>query len=106
MSDLQDFLCVVPDVPGTLNARLEVRSEHLANAKRLGDEGVATFAGAMVKSHTLAEGASAPDFLGSTLVVKARDHEHARELLSKDVYVKKGVWDLANAQIYAFKRVI
>ncbi|EAL90102.1 uncharacterized protein AFUA_4G06860 [Aspergillus fumigatus Af293] len=50
----------------------------------------------MLESHST-EGT--PSFKGSAMLLMAESEEQAKELLSKDIYVRSGVWDLEKAQI-------
>lgn len=50
----------------------------------------------MLESHST-EGT--PSFKGSAVLLMAESEEQAREILSKDVYVRSGVWDMEKAQI-------
>jgi uncharacterized protein YciI len=50
----------------------------------------------MLESHST-EGT--PSFKGSAMLLMAESEEQARELLSKDIYVRSGVWDMEKAQI-------
>ncbi|EAW10149.1 uncharacterized protein ACLA_046140 [Aspergillus clavatus NRRL 1] len=96
-----EFLCIVPDKPGALAKRLEVRGQHLEEVKPLVAGGSVLMGGAMFESHA-AEGQT-PAFKGSALLLMAESEEKAREALSQDIYSKTGVWDLENAQIIPFK---
>ncbi|RHZ73489.1 hypothetical protein CDV55_108748 [Aspergillus turcosus] len=98
-----EFLCIVPDKPGALAKRLEVRPTHLEGIKPLVADGVMTMGGAMLESHST-EGT--PSFKGSVVVLLAESEEQAREILSKDVYVRSGVWDMEKAQIIPFKNAV
>lgn len=40
-----------------------------------------------------------PQFRGSAVIIQANSPKEVLEILSKDVYVEKGVWDLDNVQI-------
>jgi hypothetical protein len=42
---LHEWLCILPDVPGTHEKRLEVRPLHFAGVKALVDEGFLTWGG-------------------------------------------------------------
>jgi hypothetical protein len=51
----------------------------------------------MLNAHP-AEGET-PSFKGSMMMAVAENKEQVLELLSKDIYVTSGVWDMENAQI-------
>ncbi|KAJ0369658.1 hypothetical protein COL26b_010352 [Colletotrichum chrysophilum] len=74
-----EFLCIIPDKPGTREKRIEVRS--------------------VPKS----DNSDDMSFVGSHVVVVGNSIEQVREDLRKDVYATSGVWDVENAQIYAFR---
>lgn len=40
-----------------------------------------------------------PQFRGSAVIIQANSAKEVLEILSKDIYVEKGVWDLDNVQI-------
>ncbi|KAF4259178.1 hypothetical protein KXW98_000156 [Aspergillus fumigatus] len=102
-STKHEFLCILPDKPDALAKRLEVRSSHLEGVKPLVADGVITMGGAMLESHST-EGT--PSFKGSAMLLMAESEEQAKELLSKDIYVRSGVWDLEKAQIIPFKSAV
>ncbi|OXV11372.1 hypothetical protein Egran_00867 [Elaphomyces granulatus] len=99
-----EFLCIIPDKPGTLAKRLEVRPSHLNGAKPFVDSGIIIFGGAMLESHPAA--GETPVFKGSALLVVGETSEDIKELLRKDVYTTSGVWDLDNVQIIPFKTAL
>jgi len=99
-----EFLCIIPDKPGTLAKRLEVRPSHLNGAKPFVDSGIITIGGAMLESHPAA--GETPVFKGSVLLVVGETSEDIKELLRKDVYTTSGVWDLDNVQIIPFKTAL
>ena len=45
----------------------------------------------------------APDMTGSCMLIKANSEEDVKALISADEYAKAGTWDIAKAQITAFK---
>jgi uncharacterized protein len=96
-----EYLVTIPDVPGTLEKRLQVRPAHLANLKPLIEKGQVVFGGAMLTKQP-AEGES-PDFTGSCMLIKANSEEEVKDLINGDEYAKAGTWDIAKAQIVAFK---
>ncbi|KAL2223413.1 hypothetical protein M432DRAFT_587335 [Thermoascus aurantiacus ATCC 26904] len=104
MAVKKEFLCIIPDKPGMMAKRVEVRPTHLANVKPLVDSGRIVVGGAMLESHP-AEGED-PKFKGSMLVALAESAAEVRELLSRDIYATEGVWDLENAQIIPFKSAV
>ncbi|OAA56851.1 Dimeric alpha-beta barrel [Cordyceps fumosorosea ARSEF 2679] len=97
-----EFLVIVPDKPGTLQKRLEVRATHLANVKPLVANGTYKMGGAVLNSVPEGADPSAFDFHGSSLVAVAESKEAVLEQLKNDIYVTSGVWDLEKAQIFPF----
>ncbi|KAJ5081552.1 hypothetical protein NUU61_009816 [Penicillium alfredii] len=93
----KEFLCILPDKPGTMAKRIEVRPAHLEGVKPHVASGAIVAGGAMLNSHP-AEGES-PSFKGSMMMAVAENEAEVRELLSKDIYTVSGVWDMKNAQI-------
>lgn len=80
-----------------VEARLKVRSAHLANV--LASDRL-DLAGALAPEFPAAEGV-VPDFKGSAVIVRAENRDDAIAFLKQDVYVSEGVWDVANAQVFA-----
>ncbi|KAL4889051.1 YCII-related domain protein [Aspergillus ambiguus] len=101
MATKKEYLCILPDKPGTLQKRLEVRPQHLEGVKPHVENGTVVVGGAMFDEHP-AEGET-PSFKGSMLMVVAESKEAAMELIRNDIYSKSGVWDLENCQIIPFK---
>ncbi|KAK1515575.1 uncharacterized protein CCOS01_12773 [Colletotrichum costaricense] len=91
-----EFLCIIPDKPGSREKRIEVRSQHFTDALPLMDSALM---GSVPKSDDSADMA----FVSSHVVVVSDSIEQVREDLRKDVYATSGVWDVENAQIYAFR---
>ncbi|ERT01786.1 hypothetical protein HMPREF1624_00080 [Sporothrix schenckii ATCC 58251] len=97
-----EWLVVVPDFPNTIQKRLDIRPTHFANLEPVKSR--LKFGGAILKDKP-----SDPadpktfDFAGSSFIVLADSKQEVIEFLKKDVYVEAGVWDVANAQIYAMK---
>ncbi|KAH8893512.1 hypothetical protein GQ53DRAFT_745761 [Thozetella sp. PMI_491] len=98
-----EFLVVIPDVPGMLEKRLEVRSKHFEGLTPNIESGTFKMGGAVLNSVPKDDEASSLDFAGSTLVLVAESKEEVLETLKKDIYAKSGVWDLEKAQIWPFK---
>ncbi|KAM3445824.1 hypothetical protein NHJ13734_000001 [Beauveria thailandica] len=98
-----EFLVIVPDKPGTLQKRLEVRaSAHLANVKPQFENGTYKMGGAVLNSVPNGTDPSTFDFHGSSFVAEAESKEAVLEQLKDDVYVTSGVWDLEKAQVFPF----
>ncbi|KAI9930839.1 hypothetical protein ASPWEDRAFT_47814 [Aspergillus wentii DTO 134E9] len=100
----KEFLCILPDKPGVVEKRLEVRGAHLENVKPLVEQGSVVIGGATFDHHPT--GGETPAFNGSMLIVVVENEEQVWEILKNDVYVKNGVWDLERAQIIPFKSAV
>ncbi|KAE8349476.1 hypothetical protein BDV28DRAFT_160453 [Aspergillus coremiiformis] len=100
MSTKKEFICLIPDKPGTLQKRLEVRNQHLEGVKPLTENGSMVLAGGMLNSHPAF--GETPSFRGSALIVVAEDEGCVRDILREDVYTRTGVWDVENVQIIPF----
>ncbi|KAB8216844.1 hypothetical protein BDV33DRAFT_206973 [Aspergillus novoparasiticus] len=97
MSAKKEFICLVPDKPGSLQKRLEVRNQHLEGVKPFVQNGSIVCGGGTLESHP-APGET-PPFNGSALIVVAENEAEVRELISNDIYTRSGVWDVEKAQI-------
>ncbi|OAQ98616.1 hypothetical protein LLEC1_02093 [Akanthomyces lecanii] len=97
-----EFLVIVPDKPGTLQKRLEVRAAHLSAAKTQVESGTYTMGGAVLNSVPEGTDPSKFEFHGSSLVAVGESKEAVLEQLKNDVYATSGVWDLAKAQVFPF----
>ncbi|CAN6595653.1 hypothetical protein TRVA0_001S01552 [Trichomonascus vanleenenianus] len=99
---LKEYLVIIKDRPNVLEKRMEIRPEHFSNLKvtRQQQPGILTSGGGLL-SQDPKEGTT-PSFVGSMLTVRANSREEVKEILKKDVYYEKGVWDVDNAEIYNF----
>ncbi|CRG85517.1 hypothetical protein PISL3812_02569 [Talaromyces islandicus] len=100
-----EFLCIVPDKPGMNARRIEVRPTHIQNLTPLIESKALVAGGAMFVDAHPAPGET-PQFRGSAVIIQATSSKEALEILSKDVYVESGVWDLDNAQIIPYKSAV
>ncbi|KAK0652966.1 hypothetical protein B0T16DRAFT_407134 [Cercophora newfieldiana] len=98
-----EWLVVVPDFPGTLAKRLEVRPAHFAGLKEKIDSGTFVMGGAVLEDVPVDDEVSSLKFSGSTVVMVASSKEEILETLRADPYTKNGVWDVDNAQMWPFK---
>jgi uncharacterized protein YciI len=80
-----------------IEARLKVRATHLANV--LASDRL-DLAGALAPEFPSVDGAT-PEFKGSAVIVRADSRDDAIAFLQQDIYVSEGVWDIANAQVFA-----
>ncbi|KAF3492000.1 uncharacterized protein GIQ15_01517 [Arthroderma uncinatum] len=91
----KEWIVMMPDKPGMLAKRVEVRNTHLQNLSPILDSGFLKMGGSTLDHHP-AEGENPPPMNGSALVVAAETAEEVREILSKDIYATSGVWDVEN----------
>ncbi|KAK9473829.1 uncharacterized protein V1510DRAFT_402115 [Dipodascopsis tothii] len=96
-----DYVVIIPDLPGTVEKRVSVRTEHLANVKSLESRGIMTMGGAYLDD-PIASDKNPPTFKGSVMTFKAESKEELIAILKEDVYTTAGVWDWDNAQVYDF----
>ncbi|PKY04484.1 hypothetical protein P168DRAFT_253636 [Aspergillus campestris IBT 28561] len=96
----KEFLCILPDKPGALELRKQVRPTHIEGIKPLVESGRMVVGGAMLNSHpTDSQG---PSFKGSMIIYTGESVEDVRQIIKDDVYSTSGVWDLENVQIIPF----
>ncbi|KAM0793056.1 hypothetical protein ACM66B_000543 [Microbotryomycetes sp. NB124-2] len=92
-NDLPAWLAVIPDLQNS--KRLEIRQQHLDNAK-------AAFArGWLMQGGATFEAEHGSKMTGSFMLVRGQSVSHVKEMLSKDIYTTGGAWDLDNATITA-----
>ncbi|KAK5138237.1 hypothetical protein LTR08_003298 [Meristemomyces frigidus] len=104
MASKQEWMVILPDKPGMLSKRMEVRPDHLSNLKPHVDSGFFVFGGASLEE-PLKEG-EAPKINGSVMLAQADTKEEVLEAIRRDVYSKSGVWDESKIQIFPFKSAI
>jgi uncharacterized protein YciI len=107
-ADLWEWLVIIPDKPGTKDKRLEVRPAHLKNVLAVAEAQPETYkmGGVILNDLPGPETAANPagwDFHGSTIIMQARSREEIIEFISKDIYVKEGVWDVEKVQMWPLK---
>ncbi|KAK2739113.1 hypothetical protein FQN57_006679 [Myotisia sp. PD_48] len=100
----KQWIVIVPDHPGMLSKRKEVRDTHLSRLGPILDSGFLKMGGAVLDEHP-AEG-EAPAMNGSALIVCAESAQEIRDTLSKDIYATSGVWNVEKAQITPFRCAI
>lgn len=98
-SAAKEWIVIVRDKPGSYSKRMEIRPKHLEGVRLLEQQGVITSGGGFAQQFPQA--GEAPQLEGSVMSVVADTKEQVRELLSKDIYAREGVWDVENAEIYA-----
>jgi len=90
-----EFLCIIPDKPGSLENRLKVRPQHLADINPRVQAGDVVMGGATLTEHPVSAD-EAPRFTGSAMIVVAENVDTVREILKNDIYATSGVWDVDN----------
>lgn len=98
-----EWLVVIPDKPGALAKRLEVRPQHFEGLTKLKESGQFKMGGAVLEEMPPDDEVSSMKFSGSTLMVVAESKQAVIDLVKDDVYVKSGVWDLEKAMIWPAK---
>ncbi|KAI1081212.1 hypothetical protein F5B20DRAFT_537312 [Whalleya microplaca] len=98
-----EWLVVVPDKPGTVQKRLEVRPKHFEGLKPLVESGLLKTGGAALSDKPESDDPTTFDWYGSTFVLVAESKEEVKSIIAKDIYSTSGVWDVDNAQIWAVK---
>lgn len=88
------YLVIAYDHQDAEKRRLEVRDEHIKDAKKLMSEGKIISAGALIEDDKM---------VGSTLFVDFKDDEELESWLENEIYVKNRVWDYENIQIVPVK---
>jgi uncharacterized protein YciI len=98
-----EWLVVIPDKPGALAKRLEVRPQHFAALKTNIENGCFQMGGAILDEVPVDDEPSSMKMSGSTIVMVASSRDEVVNLLREDVYAKNGVWDVDNVQMWPLK---
>lgn len=96
------YALIGEDAPGSLEARMAARPEHLARLEALRDEGRLLIAGPMPAIDSPDPGPAG--FAGSLVVAEFPSQADAERWLSDDPYVKQGVF--ARTSVKPFKKVL
>ncbi|CZR59658.1 uncharacterized protein PAC_09552 [Phialocephala subalpina] len=96
-----EWLCVIPDYPGILAKRMEIRPAHFEGLKAALEKGHFKMGGALLDE--VPKEGEGLKINGSTVVAWASSKEEVLEILKGDIYAREGVWDLEKVQIYPFK---
>lgn len=96
------YAIMASDAPGTLDARLAARPEHLARLQLLQDAGRLLLAGPHPAIDTNDPGSAG--FTGSLVVAEFASLEDAREWADNDPYIAAGVYH--QVLVKPFKRVL
>ncbi|CCF39902.1 hypothetical protein CH063_10613 [Colletotrichum higginsianum] len=105
-STKSEWLVIIPDKPGSLATRFAVRSTHLKGVQPFRDSGVWKMGGPILHELPANEEPSSLKVLGSTIVCVAESKEEIMEMLKRDVYVDRGVWDLERVQMWPVSLVM
>jgi len=98
-----EWLVIIPDKPGALAKRLEVRPAHFAGLKTNIDNGRFQMGGAILDEVPADDEPTSLKMSGSTIVLNASSKEEIIGFLREDPYAKEGVWDVDNAQMWPLK---
>ncbi|KAK0727008.1 hypothetical protein B0T26DRAFT_638777 [Lasiosphaeria miniovina] len=90
-----EWLVVVPDTPGALEKRKEIRSQHLGGLKPAVESGLLKMGGAILEEVPSEDDPTNLKMCGSTLIIVAASKDDILEALNKDIYAQTGVWDVA-----------
>lgn len=96
------YAIMASDAPGTLDARLAARPDHLARLNELQDAGRLVLAGPHPAIDSNDPGSAG--FTGSLVVAEFDSLEQAREWADQDPYIAAGVYD--QVLVKPFKRVL
>lgn len=91
------WLCVIPDRPGVLNARLANLQSHMANTKEQIAKGRLIVGGPSLSPADVKTCDQQLKPTGSVQILRGSSEEEVREALGHDPYAKLGVWDLEHA---------
>ncbi|EME44769.1 hypothetical protein DOTSEDRAFT_44888 [Dothistroma septosporum NZE10] len=100
----QEWMVILPDVPGKLEERMKVRPQHLEAIGPRVQAGQIVLGGASL-DEPVKEG-SPIKINGSVLMAEADTEEEVRKIVESDIYYKSGVWDAAKIQIFPFKSAV
>lgn len=96
------YVLIGEDAPGTLDARMAARPEHLARLEALRDDGKLLMAGPMPAIDSPDPGPAG--FFGSLVVAEFPTLNDAERWLADDPYVRQGVF--ARTRVHPYKKVL
>ena len=99
---MMPYALIGEDKPNSLDARMAVRSEHLARIKALQDEGRLHIAGPFPAIDSPDPGPAG--FTGSLIVAEFESLSAAEQWLADDPYVKTGIF--ARTTVKPYKKVL
>ena len=95
----KQFLVLIPDFPAKLEAREASTATHIERVMPNISNGDLSHLGVTLEEHPREE--SGPlKINGSFFVMKAESEKALRDFLEEDAFVKGGIWDLGNAQVF------
>ncbi|KXT11765.1 hypothetical protein AC579_1643 [Pseudocercospora musae] len=100
----QEWICILPDGAGKLDARMKVRPQHLEGVKPKVASGLVVMGGATL-DEPIKEGEGLK-INGSVMMVEADTREEVERAIKEDIYYKEGVWDADKVQIMPFKSAV
>lgn len=96
------YALIGEDAPGTLEARMTARPEHLKRLETLRDDGRLIMAGPMPAIDSPDPGPAG--FFGSLVVAEFDSQFDAERWLSEDPYVREGVF--ARTSVHPYKKIL
>lgn len=97
----REWFLEVPINPGTLEKRLALRGQHIADAMPKVEAGIITLAASILSKPT--EDGDNKDMIKAIATVVAKTEEEARNILVDDVYTREGIWDSDKIQVYPLR---
>lgn len=104
MAKLNEYLVILPDLPGVLQKRLGLRAKHFARIEADTQAGIITFGGGLLKEH--GKEGEPPQVKGSTMTILAESEAAVWERVRSDEFAINGVWDVDRVEIYPFRTAI
>ncbi|KAF4956246.1 hypothetical protein FSARC_11645 [Fusarium sarcochroum] len=87
---IKEWIVLIPDVKGTLEARMRVRETHVKDMIKHIDSGLFQMGGATLDGNAVG---------GSAIIARATSEAEVLAVLETDIYVRSGVWDLEKARL-------
>jgi len=100
----QEWMVILPDKQGALDARMKVRNQHLENIKPHVESGLVVLGGASL-DEPLQEG-QPPKINGSVMMAEADTADEVWKWVRNDIYYTTGVWDTEKIQVFPFKSAV
>lgn len=97
----RQYLILISDHPGTAALRRAAQPEHIESASPLIESGHLSYFGVTFSQPRTSS--SEPEINGSLMILHANSEQEVRRFLLNDPYTKRGVWNVASAQIRPFK---